>query len=518
MIPPENVIKLYQDDTLFGYYYVEVTGQNIADFGRNTAGDQAVVVRSLDQNLAARAFGTGNGSGPENARDRLINRIIVKTLASRLGKSSFLADHEEFAADAFSILSRARRENKRISITYVASDQMVHFRPDGSPGYGTSVLSRVKFIAKLYIGAITNAFMRNSIRRPEKLVWYLDVGADLDGSNAVQSFIRTIKQSEVKFSNLRDITTTINHVGEFHDFYIPTYNGERPVEVETLNMGPAAEVDNDFLEYLRKAIIAGTGVPAAFLGYSEEIAFARSLTMDNGRFLRRVIRHQKHYGSSATQVVQALWRNEYMTLEELVGGAEPASRAPKSAKGPGEAAASDAEDDGSGDQAKKPAGSGDQPKKAPAKADKGKQADARELNIDPQFIEVRFPSPATLNMDNIANALNQAGPVVDAIVGTMADGDLDETKAAYKQLVTEELVPQLHWDRFKALLEEARKIGIRKAALKPPDQGQFGAPADDGQEAGDPGSPGNAAGTAPSQTSGEGTPGISPSDGASQES
>jgi hypothetical protein len=37
-----------------------------------------------------------------------------------------------------------------------------------------------------------------------------------------------------------DITTTINQIGMGHDFYVPTYNGERPVEVETLNMGGAA--------------------------------------------------------------------------------------------------------------------------------------------------------------------------------------------------------------------------------------------------------------------------------------
>jgi hypothetical protein len=50
MIPPENVIKLYQDDTLFGYYFIELSGPDIADFARRGTMDQTAVVRAIDQN------------------------------------------------------------------------------------------------------------------------------------------------------------------------------------------------------------------------------------------------------------------------------------------------------------------------------------------------------------------------------------------------------------------------------------------------------------------------------------
>jgi hypothetical protein len=465
MVPPENVIKLYQDDTLFGYYYIEVTGQNIADFGRSISGDQSAVVRSLDQNLTTRAFGTSTGTGPENARDRLINRIIIRTLATRLGKASFLADHEEFAADAYAILARAKREGKRITITYVASDQMVHFRPDGSPGYGTSVLSRVKFISKLYIGALTNAFMRNSIRRPEKLVWYIDVGSDSDGSNAVQSFIRTIKQSEVKFSNLRDITTTINHIGEFHDFYIPTYNGERPVEVETLNMGPAGDVDSPFLDWLKKNIIAGTGVPASMVSAAEDVPFARSLSMDNGRFVRRTVRHQRHYGNQASQLVRMVYKNEYIPLEEMVGKPKKLSEAKGGTIG-ASIGEGEADDKNSVDM---PA-EGNEDKGS--KKDKGKKEESEptseELsgpNIDPEFIEIRFPVPATLGMTNIAEAITASNPIVETVTDIMTAGQDDTVKAAFKLGVAREHLPQLHWDRYDDILKEAISTGAKKKAL-----------------------------------------------------
>ena len=441
LVPPENVIKLYQDDVVFGYYFIELSGPDIADFARRGNMDQTAVVRAIDQNLSARSLGADSRTGADRGKDALIGRVIVRTLAAKLGSVEFLKDNEEFAHDAYAVLSRARREKRRVTFTYVAPDQMVHFTPTGASGYGESVLSRVKFLAKLYLGAMTNAFMRNSIRRPERLVWYIDTGVDNDGNNAIQNFIRTIKQREVKFSSLRDITTTINQIGEFHDFYIPTYNGERPVEVETLNMGGASEVDSPFLEYLRKAIIGGMGVPAAFVGYSEEVAFARSLTMDNGRFLRRVVRHQKHYGRAASRLLQALYRNEYCDLEALTGTAPE----------------------------KKPADKG-----GDSRVRKDKDASTPENlleEIDPFSIVVRYPSPATLNMTNLSEAITQGTGVFDFVVETLTTGETDDTKAEFKKRVIADMMPQINWERYGEMLTTARLAGERKKAVETPENG-----------------------------------------------
>ena len=431
MVHPENVVKLYQDDALFGYFFIEFSGPDISELTRRGTGtmDQTTLVRAIDQNLSSRSLGSQNVSQLKG-KDALISRIFVKTLAAKFGNSKFLADNEEYAHDAYNILTRAKRENRRAVFTYLAPDQVVHFTPDGSHGYGTSVLAKVKFLSKLYIGAMTNAFMRNSIRRPERLVWYIDCGVDNDGSNAVQNFIRTIKQREVKFSNLRDITTTINQIGEFHDFYVPTYNGERPVEVETINMGGASEVDSPFLEFLRKAIIAGMGVPAAFLGYSEEVAFARSLSMDNGRFLRRVIRHQKHYGKAVSRLIRLLWNNEFKNLEELIGNTS-------------------AKDDKKSET---------KPKKVPIKPLTSKSdKDTDSLNIEADRLVVRYPSPATLNMTGMADIINQAEPVVEFVSTTVIGGkhaNNDALKSELRKSIIKDLMPQVQWEKYENYMNE----------------------------------------------------------------
>ena len=455
MIPPENVIKIYQGDTLFGYFFIELTGPDIADFARRGTMDQTALVRAIDQNMSSRFFGGASNGITARGKDALISRIFVKALSKRMGNAEFLINNEEFANDTYAILSRARKEQRRLTFTYVAPDQMVHFTPDGSTGYGTSALSRIKFLAKLYIGAMTNAFMRNSIRRPERLVWYIDVGEDNDDSNSVQNFIRTIKQREVKFSSLRDITTTINQIGEFHDFYIPTYDGERPVEVETINMGAAAEVDSPYLEFLRKGVVSGTGVPAAFIGYSEEVAFAKSLTMENGRFLRRVVRFQKHYSRSVTKLFRALWRNEYYSLEGILGEKPVAQETSKKSES-------------------KRRG------RAVVVLDKdSKKNDDHGINdenliisranfdqIDERQIFIRYPSPATLNMTNLADAINQATPVIEFIVDIVASSESDGIKSSLKRAVTKDKMPQIDWGRYEKFLETARKDPQRESAIE----------------------------------------------------
>ena len=441
MIEPENVIKLQQNGVLFGYFYVELSGPDLSDLNKRGAMDQSTVVASIDQTLSARTLGNGAaGLMAERGKDAIISRLIVSTLARKMKAPGFVNDNPEVAGDAYVILKRARQENKRATFTFIAPDQMVHFTPDGATGYGDSVLSRVKFLAKLYIGAMTNAFMRNSIRQPEKLVWYLDIGADNDGAGSIQNFIRTIKQREVKFDSLKDITTTINQVGQFHDFYVPTYGGQRPVEVETLNMGAAAEVDNAYLDFLRKNIIAGMGVPAAFLGYSEEVAFARSLSMDNGRFLRRVVRHQKHYGRAATKLFRALWLNEFRSVAEIEklgsrSGSNPAQ----------------------------------EPEKKTAKSGTKDSVPRDPLHdIDVASIEVRYPSPATLNMTNLSDAINSATPVVDFIATALAENEEAPVQSALKRMILTEMMPQIHWDRYAKMLDDAKREVARKAANPSP--------------------------------------------------
>lgn len=47
-----------------------------------------------------------------------------------------------------------------------------------------------------------------------------------------------------------------------NDYFIPQHDGNKPVDMEIIQ-GQDVQMDNDFMEYLRKAIISGLGVPSS---------------------------------------------------------------------------------------------------------------------------------------------------------------------------------------------------------------------------------------------------------------
>jgi hypothetical protein len=156
--------------------------------------------------------------------------------------------------------------------------------------------------------------------------------------------------------------------------------------------------------------------------------------MDNGRFLRRVVRHQKHYGRAMSRLLQMLWKNEYIDLEELVGK--------KSSSNKG---GTKAEDDGESEESKA-------------------KDEMEALEVDVTKIVVRYPSPATLNMTNLSDAINQGQPVADFITETLASSEEEPVKAELKKRVIQDLMPQIHWEKYEKLLIDARKDGERKKA------------------------------------------------------
>ena len=140
MIDPEFVIKLYHDDVLFGYYYIEYVSDS-SDFGK-TYSSQSSLTRALDCSLASAT------STILNPKDILINRLFSDSLSAKLKKKAFIEKNPQFSKDILSIIKNAKKDKQRVIITYVPPDQMIHWSPNGSEGYGESILSRIKFLGR----------------------------------------------------------------------------------------------------------------------------------------------------------------------------------------------------------------------------------------------------------------------------------------------------------------------------------------------------------------------------------
>jgi hypothetical protein len=401
----------------------------------------------------------------QQTKSDIIANLFIKTVAKRLN-NKFLADNPEFKGVIYNLLQQGYLTTQKVKITFFTPDEVEHFKL-GAGEYGTSIYQKILFSAKLYMAVLTSTLMNKLVRGPDKRVFYVEVGLDNDVESAIQSFIRDIKSKDLRLDDLGNLTTIFNSVGQFHDLYVPVINGEKPVEVETMS-GSEAALDSDFLEYLRKTMISGMGVPATFLQYSDEIEFAKGLSMQNLKFAKSVGVFQKMFGERFSNVFRTLYRNEYLfndpserkkDEEEAARLVKPAQQTSGGADIVAEAAI-DLDDDSLGEYEDD---RDDVEKKKKKKVSPYQLRRDENFGKDPQSVGfeimkvfVRFPPPASLNLTNMLEQVNNARDVITSIVDAIIGADVEPGQKRKATLaVTKEIVTSIDWQRFEKIVSEA---------------------------------------------------------------
>lgn len=169
------------------------------------------------------------------------------------------------------------------------------------------------------------------------------------------------------------------------------------------------------------------GVPRSLLDATSEIDFARSISAQNANFLRDVIRYQKDFADSFTQLVQALYRNEFSFSEN-------------------------------------------------EKVD-------LDTMIAVENISVYFNSPAALNMTNLSEQITVADQNADFIANQYVilnqDGSNEELRQKMKTRIIKKLLPAVEWEEYDKIYNEllidfeGEKIDKDITALKTPSQDDF---------------------------------------------
>lgn len=392
ILDPRRIIKLSVDETNYGYYYVEKV--NDAGFG------QAMSKTRQDQNNSFTSS-VNMDQVNQNMKQEYISKVFIKNIAKKMDKK-FIMQNKDFKNVIYNLVKQGYITDKKVKITYLSPDEVEHFRiNEEDDHYGSSIFKPILFTAKLYLAVLTSTLMQKLVRSPEKRVFYIETGLDQDTEGVIQGFVKDMKTKELKMNDLKDINTVLNVVGQFHDLYIPVVNGEKPVEIET-QPGMDVNLDGDFLEYLRKTMMSGIGVPATFLNYAEEVEFMRSLAMQNGKFVRQIITFQKRFGHHFSELYRKIYKNEFKYK------------------------------DGSNDK------------------------QVSEQTVDLKKIEVKFPSPSSLNMTNMAEQINSSRDIVEYIVTTILGEETDMKKKKYAvRAVTKDLVPSIDWERYEELIKHS---------------------------------------------------------------
>ena len=315
-LDPSKVIKIKVGDTTLGYYYLEkVTSTG---FGKTISSSSSPIYGS--------SFGSGMNAGINTLRrtgqaeDKAVDPlsfftdIVINNIGKKINKK-YLTSNPQFRDVIYTILRKnsletGERGQDPVIITFIPEEECIHFAI-GDDDYGHSIFENIIFTAKLYLTSLVSTLMQRMIRAPDKRVFSIETGLDEDYEGAVMSFVNDMKSKDITIQSLTgDIDTALAQVSAFKDIYIPVVDGKRPVEVDSFP-GTDVTFDNDFLDYLLKSMIAGTGVPRSLIEDTDNIEFARTLAMQNGNFIRMIVSYQHMFERKFTRLVQTLYSNEY---------------------------------------------------------------------------------------------------------------------------------------------------------------------------------------------------------------
>lgn len=174
-------------------------------------------------------------------------------------------------------------------------------------------------------------------------------------------------------------------------------------------------MDNDFLNWLSNNIFSGIGLPSAYLTEVENVDFAKTLAMQNSRFIRSIVGEQVTFGFGYSELVRKLFLKEH-----------PESVDPKA----------------------------------------GEKGDDRRM-IDVNSIEVKFPSPVSLNMTNLNDQIANLNTLIDEIsdVIDVPEADRELAKPIFKREMLKKYLANLDWDEMEEIMTKV-KLEVVKTKIK----------------------------------------------------
>jgi hypothetical protein len=392
ILDPTRVVELKIDNVVYGYYVFEdVNLGNIPNAGYLGASTGREVLNPV--NMGSNLITTNNSKytpssnslstqGLSDAKVNLISKIFLDVLSKNIDKD--------------------------IKMTFFSPEEIIAFKVP-------ALYRKIIFFAKLYLATLTNMLLIKMGRAHDKRVFYVDVGADADYEQAISRVIQDIKTKEFKMDMLGEINTILNLTpGRFDDYYIPSINGERPIEIDTL-AGMDIDMNNDFIEFLKDSMLSGIGVPRTLIDATKEIDFARTLSAQNANFVRNVIKYQKKFTQPFTKMYRKLYQNEY-------------------------------------------------------KYDNDKESEVLNyVSIDD--IKVTFPSPATLNMSNLTDQIQIADQNAEFISAQYypmdQTGSNEPKRLKMKAAVVKELLPGIDWEKFDEIKEDIDMEGVEDKIKEP---------------------------------------------------
>lgn len=418
---PEKLIELKIDNICYGYYYCEESTNTIAtaSYLGTASGRNANGIMNLNQNNTFSDIDTSQYTPAGNAASyfdigeeklKLISNLFLNAISKKINRK-YIRNNKQFKDYIYDLLRQDYIIKKGIKLTYFTPEEVIKFTAN-------PIYKDITFFAKLYLSVLTNNLLIKLGRSHDKRVFYVNVGADAAYEQAIQTVIQDIKTKDYKMEQLNDFNTVLNLApGRFDDYFMPTVNGDKPIEIDTLQ-GMDVDMNNEFVEYLKNSMMSGMGVPRNLIDVTSEVDYARSISAMNSNFVRSVIKYQKALAPSFTRMYQILYRNEYRFSEA------------------------------------------------------GSEEEINKDTVDISAIEAKFPSPATLAMTNMTEQIqavdSNADFIASQLIPVKQDGSTEDQRVKLKTEIVKDLMPGIDWKKYKEMIEDMKVLTVEDNLNNPP--------------------------------------------------
>ena len=461
-VRPDDIVKLELDHVCIGYLYFDRSiDQDSANIlGRSTTNTTLLQAMTAALNsdsssnsdtvtqtsMGGMSFtNTDNGQlavegNTAKAYDALV-RLFSRGVSEKINKR-FLEDNEEFREVILSLLKNDYLITKKVAVTFLEPESVVHNKLESSETYGKSMYKNGLFFAKLYLINVLNTMMIKINQGRDKRVFYVENGLDDDFEGIIEGLVRDLKSKEIPtnaLSNEHGITTVMRQVGSLESYYIPVNEGNRSFDIDVIP-GMQVDVDDSELDRLLRSAQRSTGVPYNYIDASTDIDFSRTLAIQNQGFVKTIISHQGTFSEYYTKVLQKLWQYEFEEDEEKV------KRAAKQLQG----------DPASGEE---------------------RVYEEETVDLYSEYVKVLFPAPTALNASAISDQINTTEQLIEYLAGLYYEEDEESQKQrrVFKRNLAQTVyLTNVDWNIIETVKkktdEDFNKQNI-EAKLKPADDG-----------------------------------------------
>jgi hypothetical protein len=168
--------------------------------------------------------------------------------------------------------------------------------------YGVSLLESSRWVWRRLILLEDAALISRLSRAPSRFAFYVDVGKL--PSEKAEKYLDEIRRKMKKrpFINPRNgkLDLRFNPISSQEDFYLPVRESREIVRADVLNTPQWTGVED--IEYFRNKLHAALMVPRAYLGYDENMPSRATLSAEDARFGKSVLRIQSAYRAGMRQV------------------------------------------------------------------------------------------------------------------------------------------------------------------------------------------------------------------------